>query len=132
MRDRTIFVATSSVLSEYDGRPLYIHQGLTTVRAGHPLLETHDRLFEPLRPTFEYDPVTEQDTPDEPPVQEAAAESEGDAPTGTEDDGDAPVAPEPHAKDVRAWAVENGIEVPARGKLPTEVVGAYKAAHTEA
>lgn len=31
------------------------------------------------------------------------------------------------AKDVRAWAKENGIEVPDRGRIPGEVVEKYKA-----
>lgn len=36
--------------------------------------------------------------------------------------------PEPSAKDVRAWAAEQGIDVPARGKLPAELVEQYLAA----
>ncbi|UNZ22193.1 Lsr2 family protein [Streptomyces sp. 891-h] len=33
------------------------------------------------------------------------------------------------AKAVRAWAAEQGLEVPARGKLPDSVVEAYQVAH---
>ncbi|WP_083924457.1 Lsr2 family DNA-binding protein [Nocardiopsis lucentensis] len=36
---------------------------------------------------------------------------------------------EPSTAEVRAWAREHGYEVPARGKLPDDVVAAYKAAH---
>jgi hypothetical protein len=40
-----------------------------------------------------------------------------------------PVGDEPAAKDIRAWAKEQGIEVPARGKLAPELVEQLKAAH---
>ncbi|MFI0718917.1 histone-like nucleoid-structuring protein Lsr2 [Streptomyces sp. NPDC021224] len=113
MTDRTIYVATGSVLGEYDGRPLYIHQGVTTVRAGHRLLDTFGALFEPLRPMFEVD-----DEPD----GEAQADAETEqAPETT------PSAPA--AADVRAWAAEQGIEVSAKGKIPQDVTDAYVAAH---
>ncbi len=59
MSDGTIFVAKDSVLGEFEGRPLYIHQGVTTVRAGHPLLSAFGDLFVPLRPTFEVEPEPE-------------------------------------------------------------------------
>lgn len=48
----------------------------------------------------------------EPSVEPAAADS----------------AQDPKAADVRVWAQANDIEVPARGKLPTEVVDRYLAA----
>lgn len=35
---------------------------------------------------------------------------------------------EPDAKTVREWAVANGITVPARGKLPADVIEQYQAA----
>ena len=35
----------------------------------------------------------------------------------------------PKPADVRAWAKANDIEVPARGKLPDELVDQYRAAH---
>lgn len=34
----------------------------------------------------------------------------------------------PTPKDVRSWAREQGIDVPARGKVPDDVVDRYKAA----
>lgn len=36
---------------------------------------------------------------------------------------------EPKPAAVRAWARENGLDVPARGTIPADVVDAYKAAH---
>jgi hypothetical protein len=35
----------------------------------------------------------------------------------------------PDAKEVRAWAVEAGIEVPERGRVPNSVMEAYAEAH---
>lgn len=32
-------------------------------------------------------------------------------------------------KEIRAWAAENGIEVPSRGRIPAEVEQKYAAAH---
>lgn len=46
---------------------------------------------------------------------------------------DFPAAPArpagPAPKDVRAWARAQGIDVPARGQLPADVVAQYQAAH---
>ncbi|MEU8717484.1 histone-like nucleoid-structuring protein Lsr2 [Streptomyces sp. NPDC048663] len=134
--DKAILVATGSVLAEFDGRPLYIHQGVTTVREGHPLLEAFGGHFGPLTPTFEWteadQAAREQEaagTPEEEaiPVEAEAVPSE---PPGVSDGGSVPPAPDP--KDVRAWAAENGIEVSPKGKLPAGVIEQYQAAHTEA
>lgn len=35
----------------------------------------------------------------------------------------------PSAKEVRAWAVQQGLDVPARGRVPAEITDAYRAAH---
>jgi hypothetical protein len=35
----------------------------------------------------------------------------------------------PLPKDVREWAIESGMDVPARGRIPNEVMDAYAAAH---
>lgn len=45
-----------------------------------------------------------------------------DFPTGPDSSGS------PSAKEVRAWAREQDIEVPSRGKIPDDVVAAYRAA----
>ncbi|MEU0041320.1 histone-like nucleoid-structuring protein Lsr2 [Streptomyces sp. NPDC006333] len=119
--EKAILVATSSVVGEYDGQPLYIHKGVTTVRDGHPLLNTFGALFEPLKPMFEVD--GEPDTGSE---QEPAVPPVSDAPAAP-----APAA-DPAPKDVRAWAAEHGIEVSPKGKIPDAVVEQYQAAHTEA
>jgi hypothetical protein len=42
---------------------------------------------------------------------------------------DAPAAPEPSTAEVRAWARDNDINVPERGKLRPEVWDAWRAAH---
>jgi hypothetical protein len=40
-----------------------------------------------------------------------------------------PSVDDPSAKEVRAWAREVGHDVPARGKLPDDLIAAYKRAH---
>lgn len=35
----------------------------------------------------------------------------------------------PAAKEVRTWAIENGYEVPERGRLPRQVMQAFEAEH---
>lgn len=35
----------------------------------------------------------------------------------------------PDAKQVRAWAQEQGLDVPARGRVPGSIIEAYEAAH---
>ena len=35
----------------------------------------------------------------------------------------------PSAKDIRAWAADNGFEVSERGRVPEEIRQAYEAAH---
>lgn len=37
---------------------------------------------------------------------------------------------DPEAPLIRAWAAENGLDMPARGRIPTAVKQAYKQAHT--
>ena len=61
-------------------------------------------------------PQTE-DTPN--PAAKADAEAAKDA------DAEA----EPTAKEIRAWAKENGVDVPARGAIPDDVREKYDAAH---
>ena len=38
---------------------------------------------------------------------------------------------EPAAREVRAWAKEQGLDVPERGKVPADLVEQYKAAQVE-
>lgn len=128
MSDRIILVATSSVLGEYDGRPLYIHKGVTTVRDGHPLLEKFGEHFAPLTPMFEVS--EEQEEGPEPKVEEEEKEKEAPPTVASETPDGSGASPDP--KDVRAWAAEQGIEVSPKGKIPAGVVEQYQAAHTEA
>ena len=49
--------------------------------------------------------------------------------TASKNSGKAPKAPS-HTAAVRAWAVENGLTVPARGRIPKEVMDAYTQAQS--
>jgi hypothetical protein len=50
---------------------------------------------------------------------------------GMNDDGDAPgpEEPAPSSAELRAWARRNGLDVPARGRIPRAVVDAWEARH---
>ena len=137
-------------------RTVRIRRGVTVVRADDPALKGREKLFRPLEVSRLGGPArparrrteracaepgqrrpgvdttltadTEQaddvevvdDQDDDPPTESPAAESEPDA---------APA--EPTAREVRAWAREQvpPIEVPSRGKIPEDVVAAYKREH---
>ena len=66
-------------------------------------------------------------------VERAKAAHTPAAPAPTPEAEDAPDGPaEPTAAQVRAWAKDQGLEVTPRGKVPDEVVAAYKQAQAEA
>lgn len=61
-------------------------------------------------------------------VRAAWSEIQGEGPASTPAAG---ATKEPSPKDVRAWAKDQGLDAPARGKLPDELVARYKAAQAE-
>ena len=81
-----------------DGTPHRVRRGRTLAHADHPIVQEYPDLWKPLPIDF--------------PAPEDAA----------------PSAAAPSTKAVRAWARESGIEVPARGPLPDDVVATYLAA----
>lgn len=115
-----------SVLS-WEGRTLTLGEG-TYAREGHPILDAYPHEFEPVTVTFD----TEQPTASPGPASETTqTPNEPDSPAD-----DAPHEPsareqpdtKPDAKAVRVWAAEQGIDVPQRGKLPSDVIEQYVAA----
>ncbi len=68
-----ILVARQSAVFTHDGERIVIHKGQTRVRAGHPIVEGREDLFEPL--TVHYDVETARQEPVVPtPAEKAAAE----------------------------------------------------------
>lgn len=57
-----IYVAKQSAVLMFEGRKTFITGGRTTVREGHPILESHGGLFEPLQVTFDHDRPVESAT----------------------------------------------------------------------
>lgn len=53
-----IFVARDSFSTEIDGVPVSVQKGVTRVRAGHPLLEGREGLFEPITVHFDVEQAT--------------------------------------------------------------------------
>ena len=96
-----IVIARTSARVGLDGVVHRVRRGSTLAHADHPIVRENPGLWKPL------------------PVEFDVA---------------APVvaAPDvPSAKDVRAWAAGQDIDVPARGKIPDEVVAAYQAARND-
>ncbi|MEW2300273.1 histone-like nucleoid-structuring protein Lsr2 [Streptomyces sp. NPDC006655] len=101
-----------SVLS-WEGRTLTLGEDVYA-REGHPILDAYQQEFEPVFVTFEVDDAAG-------PAESAPAEQ---GPADDQTEGGA----KPDPKAVRAWAAENGVDVPARGKIPDAVYEQYAAA----
>ncbi|MEU2340062.1 histone-like nucleoid-structuring protein Lsr2 [Streptomyces sp. NPDC013172] len=99
-----------SVLS-WEGRTLTLGEDVYA-REGHPILDAYQQEFEPVFVTFEVDNDAGPAEPEPAPAEQGTADEQ--------------TKPEPKA--VRAWAAENGIDVPARGKIPDTVYEQYAAA----
>lgn len=69
--------------------------------------------------------AAESEPEPEPPRDETPAASSDDVPTVAEP----PKAPD--LKAVRAWAIEQGLDVPKRGSIPEAVVELYNEEHQE-
>lgn len=73
MPESDILVARQSAVIYHEGQQLGIRRGITTIRAGHPLLATHGHLFEPLVVTLDHTPkqapAQALESPTTPPVK---------------------------------------------------------------
>lgn len=99
-----IVIARTSARVGLDGVVHRVRRGSTLAHADHPIVRENPDLWKPLPVDFDVEPAP--------------------APATTDD-----AAPAP--KDVRAWAAAEGIDVPARGKLPDDVIAAYQAARND-
>lgn len=97
-----VYVARKTFVTMFDGRRIVVRKDKTRVAADHALVKRAPELFRPADDNLSFGVVTR----DEP------------APVPTVD-----------TKAVRAWAAEQGIEVPKRGKIADAVVEAYTKAH---
>lgn len=121
----SILVARKTAALVFGGRTVYIEQGVTLAREGHPILDAAGEMFEPVNVHFEVSEPPTTVTEDEPPANpQSTAPPAAEVPPPAEP----AAADQPAPKDVRAWAAEQGIEVPARGKLPDTLVEQYQAA----
>lgn len=76
MPESDILVACRSAVIYHQGRQLGIRRGVTTIRAGHPLLATHADLFEPLTVTLDHTrDAKAPTTTTEPPTTEPPAKT---------------------------------------------------------
>ena len=100
-----VFVARSTFVTIIDGKRTTIRKDKTRVSADHELVSRYPGKFRAADENLAFAVVTRDVTPNPTPE------------------------PGPDAKAVRAWATENGIDVPKRGKISDAVVEAYTAAH---
>jgi hypothetical protein len=54
MAQGAVLVARMSAKFTWEGQPVFIAEGCTTIREGHPMLAEHAELFKPLVLTFEF------------------------------------------------------------------------------
>ncbi len=111
-----VMICSQSAQVLVDGERLeWVRAERTTAHSDHPVVTEYPHLWRPL------------------PINFPSPAFVGECAEGTPEDVSPEVeAPaEPSAKDVRAWAADNDIEVNAKGPLPADVVERYKQAHTE-
>lgn len=74
-----ILVARDSSLVTFEGREVYIIAGTTTVREGHPILDSYGEMFVPLVPSYEVEaqsaptPPAPKPEPPKPAAKDPAA-----------------------------------------------------------
>lgn len=99
--EQPVFVARKTFVTTVDGARTTVRKDKTRVSADHELVTRFPGLFRQAGESLAFGVVTREDKPE----------------------------PGPDPKAVRAWATEQGIEVPKRGKIADAVVEAYTAAH---
>jgi hypothetical protein len=123
-----VLIAAKNAMVDIGGGRRKIRKGETTAHAASWIVRDKPHLWRPIELDF---PADDPEPAAEPPVADEAVPEVSSA---TPDNPEAPegdqagAEPEPAAKDVRAWARAEGLDVPARGPLPDDIVARYKAA----
>lgn len=102
MAAEILMAAESAAVTLDDGIPYMIEGGRTLAHADHPIVTGCPNLWKPLQVHYSTDEPVAPETPQ---------------------------AVQPDPKAVRAWAADQGIDVPAKGRIPADVNEAYQAAH---
>lgn len=108
-----LLVAKRSTVLHIDGRRVVIRRGVTVAEVGAEIVKGREELWEPM--TVHYPAAKRRET--KPPVETATA-APGEKRDLPGDDVDTAA--------VRAWAKDQGLDVPSRGRVPADVVQAYK------
>lgn len=123
-----VMVATENArVNSGTGPPIRILRGRTHAHVDSRIVAQRPHMWRPVVlefPPDDADSAPEPSVPEPGPTPDEVPPSPDDQ-TPTPD----PDAPRPAAKDVRAWAKREKIDVPARGPLPDDVVERYQAAH---
>lgn len=121
MTDTQIMIARGDATVTVDGAEVVVRSGESTAFATDPIVRDNPDLWAVFEAHYEDDAETDAG---EDGGDSATTISTGDVTSLTTD----PVPVDEHppaAKDVRAWAKEQDIDVPARGPIPDEVVELY-------
>ncbi|WP_141921843.1 Lsr2 family DNA-binding protein [Haloactinospora alba] len=128
--DTDLVIAKTSAVVRHHGRRAVIQKGTTVAEKGADIVRDHEHLWEPIRVDYPAEQGSRgrrvEDTTAAPGQVREADTTVAAAPK-EEPTTEAPA--EPTTKQVRRWAKEQGYEVPSSGKLPEDLVAAYKRAH---
>lgn len=144
-----LMLARRTAVVVLDGTPHRVRRGRTTAHADAPVVRARPDLWRPIVVDYPatgpatHITINVSEVPDEKALVEAVRAAITNHPGGTvvalggNDSRASTLAPaggaaaKPAPKAIRAWARERGIEVPARGTLPDDVVAAYQAAQEQ-
>lgn len=125
MPDTQIMIATSDATVTVGGVEVKVRKDSSTAFATDQIVLDNPDLWTGVEAHYE-DDTDPDETIEAEDTAEAHTVSTGDVTSLTTDA--VPVdESKPDAKDVRAWAKDNGIDVPARGPIPDAFIERYKA-----
>jgi hypothetical protein len=131
-----VMVARRGAVLRIDGVRRRVYRERTTAHVDAQVVRDHPELWRPI----DLDLPADVDYPAEPaattPASPAPVAAPEPAEAATDDESSEPAAAAPAgteapplAKDVRAWARAEGLDVSVRGPLPDDLVERYVAAH---
>lgn len=125
--DTVMIAAKHAMVPTGSGARRKIRRDVTTAHVDSEIVRDRPHLWRPLMVDYPAE-TDEVDDPPPPPAPEPEPEPEPEPAADPEPDETPEPTPEPKAKDVRAWAKEQGMDVPSSGKVPADIVQAYKEA----
>jgi hypothetical protein len=120
-----IVIATSDATVTVGGAEVQVRKDSSTAFASDPIVRDNPDLWTKVEPVYD----ESEGEPRDVVHLDADHDDEPAGDTFVSRDDIALTSGQPAAKDVRAWAKDNSIDVPAKGPIPADVIERYKAAH---